>query len=77
MKLTFNPHQVAFWDEIHIDVVIGTILQDYLTFACDEVGTYKVDRVRVRYAFQSAIEKKLFIQLLEKFKPTHQICAKK
>ena len=47
LKLTFNLNQVAFWDEIHIDVVIGAILQDYLTFARGEDGTYKVDGVYV------------------------------
>jgi hypothetical protein len=47
LNLTFNLNQVAFWDEIHIDVVIGCILDDYLTFACGEDGEYKVDGVFV------------------------------
>ena len=47
LGLTFNLNQVAFWDEIHIDVVIGAILQDYLTFTCDDDGIYKVDGVFV------------------------------
>ena len=45
LKLTFQLNQVGFWDEIHIDVVIGAILQDYLTFAYAEDGTYNVDGV--------------------------------
>ena len=47
LKLTFQLNQVGFWDEIHIDVVIGAILQDYLTFAYAEDGTYNVDGVYV------------------------------
>ena len=47
LDLTFNLNQVAFWDEIHIDVVIGAILEDYLTFTCGEDGIYKVDGVFV------------------------------
>jgi hypothetical protein len=47
LGLTFDLNQVAFWDEIHIDVVIGAILEDYLTFACGEDGCYQVDGVFV------------------------------
>ena len=45
MKLTFALNQVEFWGEIHLDVVIGQILDELLTFACDENGVYSVDGV--------------------------------
>lgn len=54
-ELTFALNQVAFWDEIHMDVVIGQIMDECLTFACDENGVYSVDGVFIEEAKVSLI----------------------